>query len=70
MTKSVRGSTLSQCAPQRKKGLEIVTLNESLQAHQQTLQQPTATFAMQRQKETAPVAQNFIFRNRSGQRYR
>jgi hypothetical protein len=33
---------------QKKKGLEIFTLNESLQANKNAFALPTATFAMQR----------------------
>jgi hypothetical protein len=49
MTKSIRASAVDK---PKKKGLEIFTLNESLQAAHQILAQPTATFAMQRQRET------------------
>ena len=52
MTKSIKGSRLSQF-PQKKKGLAIkITANESMEAHQEALMQPTATFANQRAKES------------------
>jgi hypothetical protein len=53
MTKSIRGSylPLSNDNKQKRKGLEIFTLNESLQNNRPPLSQPTATFAMQREKE-------------------
>lgn len=54
MTKSIRGSYVSNIGNShlknpKKKGLEIFTLNESLHG-KQPLSQPTATFAMQRDR--------------------
>lgn len=63
LTKSIRGSYVKDNLKQnRKKGLEIFTLNESLHGNKLPLSQPTATFAMQieKEKESQP---SFVFRN-------
>jgi hypothetical protein len=63
MTKSIRGSftPLTNDAKSKRKGLEIFTLNES--HNRLPLSQPTATFAMQREKENQDPA-GLMFRNR------
>lgn len=48
----------------KKKGLQIVTLNESLQ-NKAALSQPTATFAMQR--ERVNQQNSFVFKNKGKQ---
>lgn len=58
MTKSIQGSYLPTSKHSMRKGLEIFTLNESPMARA-PLSQPTATFAMQRQK----AGEAAMFRN-------
>ena len=67
LTRSIRTSinlTNSQIKQQqKKKALEIFTLNESLNNKQANLQPVTATFAMQREKENLCEGNNLMFKN-------